>query len=82
MNKKIQEWVNLIVKGLNNGLTHTINDGRINDIDWVRRRLDLWESFGRCLIALEREQNYEHDERELVKIAELGYKKEEAKLNE
>ena len=72
--KKIQEWHNLIVKGLNNGLTHTIDDGRRDDIVWVRRRLELWESFGRCVMNLENNQDYSSPEKELKEVAELGFK--------
>lgn len=47
MNKKILEWHQLVVQGMVNGLTHTMRDGRNEDINWVRGRLKLWESFGR-----------------------------------
>ena len=79
MRDKIQEWHNLIVEGLCNGLTHTIRDGRTDDIVWIRRRLQLWESFGRCVMDLETEQDYKYVEKELKEIAKLGYKKEEEK---
>jgi len=75
MNKKIQEWHNLVVIGLNNGLTHTIHDGRIDDINWVRKRLELWESFARCVMNLETGQSYEYDEKNLKEVAQEGYKK-------
>ena len=77
--KKIQEWRSLIVKGLNKGLTYTINDRRMDDIVWVRRRLELWESFGRCVMDLETNQDYSFPEKELKEIAELGYEKEKTK---
>jgi len=79
MRDKIKEWKKLVVNGLCNGLTHTISDGRQNDIVWVRGRLQLWEAFGRCVINLENEQNYEYDERELIEISKLGYIKEQSK---
>lgn len=74
-NKKIMEWHNLIVKGLNNGLTHTIHDGRVKNIEWVRKRLRLWEAFGRCVFNLHIRQDYKYDEKELKEVAEEGYKK-------
>ena len=73
MEQKIKEWHDLIVKGLNNGLTHTIWDGRRDDINWVRKRLKLWEAFGRCVFAFHNKQDWELDEIELKKIAEEGY---------
>ncbi len=79
MRDKIKEWHNLVVQGLNNGLTHTIWDGRREDINWVRGRLQLWEAFGRCVMNLETEQNYEYVEKELKEIAKHGYKKGEKK---
>ena len=74
MNPKIKEWHDLVVNGLVNGLTHTIHDGRINNIEWVRKRLNLWESFGRCIMALETDQNYEYDEKKLKEVSKEGYK--------
>ena len=74
MRNKIKEWHNLLVQGLNNGLTHTIHDGRTEDIVWVGRRLRLWESFGRCIMDLETGQDYQYVEKELKEIAKLGYK--------
>ena len=74
MRDKIKEWHNLVVKGLVNGLTHTIKDGRTNDINWVRKRLELWESFARCVYALEIGQTFEYDEKNLKEIAKEGYK--------
>jgi len=38
--------------------------------------LELWESFGRCIMDLETEQDYQYSEKDLIKIAKLGYKKE------
>lgn len=74
--RKINEWHNMVVTGLVGGLTHTIPDGRTNDIKWVRGRLDLWEAFGRCVYALSVGNSYESDEKELKEIAKYGYKKE------
>lgn len=75
MRDKIKEWHNLVVQGLNNGLTHTIHDGRNQDIKWVRGRLQLWESFGRCVMDLETNQDYQYVEKELKEIAKWGYSK-------
>lgn len=76
MREKIKEWHNLIVQGLCNGLTHTIHDGRNTDIIWVRRRLQLWESFGRCVMDLETNQDYQYVEKELKEVAKLGYSRD------
>lgn len=75
MNKKILEWHRLVVQGMVNGLTHTMRDGRIDDINWVRGRLKLWESFGRCIMDLETGQDYQYPEKDLKEIAKEGYKK-------
>ena len=74
MNNKIKGWKSLVTKGLCNGLSHTYRDGRINDIEWVRKRLALWESFGRCIYALHNNQDYKSDEKTLKEVAEEGYK--------
>ena len=74
MREKVKEWHNMVVTGLCNGLTQTIPDGRNNDIVWVRRRLELWESFGRCVMDLETGQDYKYSEKELREVSELGYK--------
>ena len=79
MNKKIKEWQNAIVQGLNNGLTHTLWDRRRDDINWVRKRLALWESFGRCVFALHNDQDWSYDEKILFEVAKEGYKMEEEK---
>ncbi len=73
MDKKIRKWHIAVVQGLNNGLTHTIKDGRRDDIKWVRQRLRLWEAFGRCVFAFHNKQNWESDEEELFEIAREGY---------
>jgi len=74
--ERLLEFHNLVVKGLCNGLTHTDRDGRNEDIVWVRRRLRLWESFGRtvfdCLLKL---NDYSYSLKELKEVAELGYEK-------
>jgi len=80
MNKQIKEWHKLVVKGLVNGLTHTMRDGRNEDIVWVRRRLKLFESFARCVMDLETGQDYQYSEKDLKEVAELGYSEED--LNE
>lgn len=71
---KIREWHQYVVKGLCNGLTHTHRDGRNNDIEWVRRRLELFESFSRCVMDFEWGNNYkDFSEKQLKEISELGY---------
>lgn len=73
--KLINEWHNMVVTGLVNGLTHTIWDERREDINWVRKRLTLWESFGRCMYSLHNNQSYEMDEKDLKEVSKEGYKK-------
>lgn len=73
---KIDEWHNAVVQGMINGLTHTIWDGRRDDINWVRKRLALWEAFGRCVYALRTGNDYQYDEKDLFEIAREGYKKD------
>jgi len=72
--KKLKEWHNYVVEGLINGLTHTHRDGRNNDIDWVRKRLALFESFSRCVMDFIWGNNYEDfSEKELKEVAREGY---------
>ena len=73
--KKIQEWNNLVNQGLVNGLTHT------DHIEWVRKRLELWESFGRCVMDLKTNQDYQDVEKELKEVAEFGFKKQNKENN-
>lgn len=78
--EKVLEFHNLVVKGLNNGFTHTIDDGRREDIEWVRGRLELWESFGRTLFGfLSGLNDYSYSLKDLQEIANVGYKKEKKK---
>lgn len=71
---KLKEWHNLIVKGLCNGLTHTHRDERNDNIDWVRKRLALFESFSRCVMNYEWGNNYkDFDEKDLKEVSKEGY---------
>ena len=73
---KLKEWHDHVVQGLLNGLTHTNRDGRTDDIEWVRRRLALWEAFGRCVMDFEWGNNYkDFSEKDLRRIAREGYHK-------
>ena len=74
MKEKIKEWHDLVTTGLVNGLSHTDRDERRDDITWVRRRLRLWESFGRCMMDLETGQDYQYSEKDLKVVADIGYK--------
>ncbi|KKN67012.1 hypothetical protein LCGC14_0465660 [marine sediment metagenome] len=78
--KKILEFHNLVVKGLVNGLTHTNRDGRNEDIEWVRKRLMLWESFGRTvfdfIIGL---NDYSYSLKDLERVAKEGYSHKSSK---
>ena len=75
--KKIMEWHNLVVKGLVNGLTHTYQDERLNDINFWRKRCDLFNEFSKCVLDISTNQNYEYAEKNLKEIAEEGYKAKE-----
>lgn len=71
---KLIEWHHLIVSGLCNGLTHTHRDERNNNIDWVRKRLALFESFSRCVMNYEWGNNYkDFDEKDLKEVSKEGY---------
>ena len=71
---EVKYFHDLVVKGLVNGLTHTIWDGRRDDIEWVRGRLELWESFGRTLFNFLMETNgYKYELRDLKEISKKGY---------
>ena len=72
---KIKEWHQLIVKGLVNGLSYTAMDGRTDDINFWRKRCDLFDTFAHCIQSLITEQSYKYDEKNLKEIAEEGYKK-------
>ena len=74
MNKKIQEWNNLVIKGLVNGLSFTTMDERTEDIDFWIKRCNLFNEFSLCVLALETEQNYKYSENQLKEIAKQGYK--------
>ena len=71
--KRIKELNGYVVKGLVNGLTHTIRDGRTNNIDWVRKRLNLWESFGRSVINIVNDSDSKYEEEDLKKISKEGF---------
>lgn len=72
--KKIKDWHKYVVIGLNNGLTHTHMDGRRNDVDWVRKRLDLFEAFSRCIMDEIWGNKSGCNIKELKEVAEEGYK--------
>jgi len=72
---KILECHKLIVQGLVNGLSHTHQDERLNDVEFWRKRPELFNLFSLCVLNLLTEQNYEYDENQLKEIAEKGYKK-------
>jgi len=78
---KCQEWHQYVVIGLNKGLTHTIPDGRVNDIVWVRRRLELFEAFSRCVMNTIWGNDIQYNLKELKEVAEEGFK-QETKQNE
>ena len=76
MNKKTQEWHNIVNAGLCNGLSHTHRDGRLDDINFWRKRCELFNAFSLCVLDLETGQNYKYKEKDLREIAAEGYKKD------
>ena len=79
---KLKKWHSLVVNGLTNGLTHTHRDGRNNDINWVRKRLALFESFSRCVMDYEWGNNTkDFSEKELKKVSVEGYTAFKPKAN-
>ncbi len=73
----IRKWHKFVVNGLVNGLSHTHRDGRLNDVDFWRKRCRLFDSFAHCILDLATDQDYQSSEKELKEIAKEGYKKEE-----
>lgn len=71
---KINDWHKYVVVGLNKGLTHTHRDERLDDIDWVRKRLALFESFSRCVMDTIWGNPNQYNEKQLKEVAEEGYK--------
>lgn len=72
--EKIKEWRQLLVIGLNNGLSHTHQDGRNEEVEFWRKRSILFDRFSHCVMNLVWNQSYELDEKELKQVAEEGYK--------
>jgi len=75
MRDKIKEWHKLVIIGLNNGLTHTIHDGRRENIEWVRMRMFLFNYFTKCIMDLETNQDWSINENNLKRISEEGWEK-------
>ena len=67
------EWHRLVVNGLVNGLSVTSQDKRLDDIDFWRKRSQLFSEFAKCVLDLETEQNYQYSEKNLGEIAKEGY---------
>jgi len=76
--EKIQEWHNMVVNGLVNGLSHTARDGRLDDIEFWRRRSNLFDSFAHCIMDLETDQDYSYSEKDLKQWSSSGYIKKES----
>jgi len=74
--EKLKKWSNLINQGLCNGLTHTHMDERRDDIDWLRKRLSLFENFSKCVMNFQWGNDWNYNEKELKEIAEDGYSPE------
>lgn len=75
---KIRELHNLVVTGLVKGLSHTSRDGRLNDINFWRKRCNLFNEFSKAVLDIVTEQNSEYAEKNLKEIAEEGYKMEDS----
>lgn len=73
--KKIMELHNLVVTGLVQGLSHTHQDGRLDDINFWRSRSSLFNAFSLCVLNILTDQTCEYSEKELQEIAEEGYRK-------
>jgi len=71
--KKIEEWHKLVVNGLVNGLSHTARDGRTDNIDFWRLRSRLFNAFGKCVLDLITNQDYQYSEKDLKDTAKQGY---------
>jgi len=72
----IKELNNLLIKGITNGLSHTHQDGRLNEIDFWKKRCDLFNIFSLCVLDIIEEKDYKLHERELNEIAKIGYDKQ------
>jgi len=72
----IKELKKILIKGIVNGLSKTHQDGRLNEIDFWRKRCNLFNTFSLCVLDIVEENNYKLHEKELNKIAEVGYDKQ------
>lgn len=72
--KEILKFHNLVVKGLVNGLSHTEQDGRTEELEFWRQRSILFDRFGHCVMNLITDQSYDIDLHELNEVAKNGYK--------
>jgi len=72
---KMLEWHKLVVKGLVKGLSHTHRDGRLDNIDFWRKRSQLFDAFAHCILNSITDQDYQYSEKDLKEIAEEGYGK-------
>ena len=71
LKKKIEEWHQLIVKGL----SYTHRDGRTEEIDFWQKRSMLWNEFAMCVQSLTTNQSYEYSEKELKRMVKEGYRR-------
>lgn len=72
--KKIKEWHNLVVNGLVKGLSNTSRDERLDDIEFWRKRSELFNLFNLCVSSLINGSDYKYSEKELKEISNKGYK--------
>lgn len=71
--ERIKELHQLTVNGLVNGLSHTHQDGRLDDIDFWVKRCKLFDSFSHCVLDIITDQNAEYSEKDLKEISKEGY---------
>lgn len=85
MRDKIKEWHNMVVTGLVNGLSRVQlkDDKRKKDIDFWRRRSELFDAFAHCVIDLETGQDWKYSEKSLKEWSSAGFNgnKKEATTN-
>ena len=72
--RRVMKLHNLVVKGLVNGLSHTSGDERLEDINFWRKRCNLFNEFSKCVLDIVTDQNPKYAEKNLKEVAKEGYK--------
>jgi len=75
MNKKIREWHQMVIKGLVGGLSRVQPDlyKRKEDIEFWRRRCNMFDAFTHCIMDLETNQDWSYSEKDLKQWSDAGY---------